>query len=81
MVASMEITDRDTPMYPMIERDRATPEGRLSGRALRRMAKLVRCVHSHTVCVELESLSFLTHPSVFHRPLARGFSLLHMWKP
>ena len=29
----------------------------------------MRCVHSHTVCVELESLSFLTQPSVSHLPL------------
>ena len=59
----------------MIERDSATANDGLNGFALRRMAKLVRCVHSHTVCVELERLSFLTHPSVDHRPLLRGLSL------
>ena len=59
----------------MTKSERATPAGRSSGCALRRMAKLVRCVHSHTVCVELERLSFLTQPSVSHLPLTRGLPL------
>ena len=59
----------------MTESERATASGRPSGCALRRMAKLVRCVHSHAVCVELESLSFLTQPSVSHLPLTSRLSL------
>ncbi len=63
-------------MVPMTLRDRFTTSGDMfSGFALKRMAKLVRCVHSHTVCVELDKLSLLTHPSVSHLPWNNGLPL------
>ena len=42
MVANIAIIDSEIPIYPMISRGRPTPGDRLSGRALSRIAKLVR---------------------------------------
>ena len=70
MVTNMAITDNETPMLPMTSRDRFTSGDMFSGFALRRMAKLVRCVHSHTVCVEL----VISHTSS-HLPWNNGLPL------
>ena len=67
----MATSDTDTPTYPIICRESVTGGGRFKGRALSRMAKWVRWLHSHTVIEELERVSFLLHPLSDHCPTVR----------
>ena len=70
-VSAMATSDMDTPTYPIICRESVTGGGGFKGRALSRMAKWVRWLHSQTVTEELERVSLLLHPSLDHCPTVR----------
>ena len=67
MVSIRTTTETVTPKYPMTLRETETCGScDITGLALRRIAKCVRWVHSHTVERSDERASFLMHPLVDH---------------
>ena len=67
-VAAMATSEIDTPMYPVICKDKIFSCESLRGRALSKMAKWVRWLHLQTVMVELK---FVSQPSSDHCPEKR----------
>ena len=71
MVVAMAISETNTPIYPTICKVNACWGVKVGGRALSKMAKLVRWLHSQTVMEDVERPSLTPHPSSDHSPSKR----------